>query len=242
VDNAAVTASGRRKARVRWRLVCILSASGFLMLVGALFLLLEFGYCQWHPYIYMWQTMRGTGRNNIPRGYTGAWRSWFVFGDKRFTEFRNGKGHGLDIYWNANGSRRFQDELRDGVPHGAAITWHDNGRLSHVYRCEYDKKDGAGVSWHSNGQLASLFQYRCGTITGRALVWDSKGQLIADGVWRDGRPWDGSVLMRDWKRDGDEVFTYREGVEVARKPAPQDAPPAPALAEHREVPAANRQE
>ena len=193
---------------------------GYLVAVVALclpaLLLLECGHCQWHRYIYLWQYCRGKEEAlNWPDGFTGTWTSWFLGGGRRETSFRNGIPHGKDEYWYGEGQERFVQEIRNGVKEGPALFWYPNGRLRHSRWYEGGELNGPSIFWHENGRLKEISWRRHWKLHGRQRLWDPDGKLKADGVWRDGSPWEGTFA--DWTDDDSVVKRFTGGVEAKER-------------------------
>ncbi|MFC1805518.1 toxin-antitoxin system YwqK family antitoxin [Planctomycetota bacterium] len=138
-----------------------------------------------------------------PRDFTGVWRRWYVGGMRGFSTYEAGKLHGPNKLFYSN-----------GVP-CLEFNW------------QHGHKHGVGRVWYENGQLRVEDHWKEGELDGRDRYWDMNGKLVADGVRRDGRPWEGTFLGARSYGDAKGVFveTYRDGAKVGQQPVDAALPP-----------------
>ncbi len=158
--------------------------------------LLAFGNPQWHRYIYIWQSLGDPNRpdEKMPANYSGIWKSWFIGGERLESEYRNGRLNGKCVYWFASRQKKWEDHWKDGRKQGPSILWWSNGKLRHVIHYREDQADGP------------------------ERYWSRRGRLVADGVWRDGKEWDGTFL--GFAADHDILRTRLAGIAVKEESLP----------------------
>lgn len=86
----------------------------------------------------------------------GLWMEWYDTGIPRFIgEWKEGKGHGVWMYFHENGEVSERAEVRDDVWQGIAEGWHANGQKSFEgFYMNYQKK-GKWTWWKENGSVDS---------------------------------------------------------------------------------------
>lgn len=168
----------------------------------AIWLLLRYGNPQWNRHIYIYQAWHMGDTNYAdqarPEDYTGTWRRWSRDGSRDEIEYRNGEPLKMTC-WDADGHRTFQREvvqLERGAPVEIWRFWHSNGRLKAITHCRNEK------------------------LHGRKARWERDGRPICDGVYRDGRPWQGTFIGVPgegglWRP---MILTYDRGRLVGQRP------------------------
>ena len=169
------------------------------------YLVLTYGNPQWHRWVYIWQSLREKHGAEMarPRDYTGVWRRWYVGGVTGLSTYEAGRLHGPTKTFYSNGMPWTEQNWQHGVAHGV-------GRV-----------------WYEDGQLRVEDHWKRGEPDGRQRYWDMNGKLVADGVSRDGRPWEGTFLGARNYGDAKGVFIerYRDGAKVGQQLVDAALPP-----------------
>ncbi|MBI1904326.1 MAG: hypothetical protein HYS13_24795 [Planctomycetia bacterium] len=118
-------------------------------------------------------------------------------------QFAGGKPFGQWTWWNANGNVVAKCNYKDGKIDGAKKFWNDK---SNLVREEVYNDDGFMVeltAWHDNGQKRLQGSYKprkdaLKDVFAAAVVkhgtwtyWNKTGEVVAQGEWKDGKPWSG---------------------------------------------------
>jgi len=73
------------------------------------------------------------------------------------------------------------------------------------------KLNGPALSWYEDsGRKRCQGQHKGGVKVGVWLHWDTEGKLIAEGTYRDGKPWEGTFI--ELHRWAPTPTTYVKGV------------------------------
>jgi len=123
----------------------------------------------------------------VPSGYTGVRRTY------------HGGGLESEINW-----------LR-GRKHGRAILWYYNGDVLMVETFKRGRLHGKHTAWHTGGEKWSEVVYVEGKKEGRELKWSADGTVEADGIWKNGKPWQGHIYENFQDR------FYKDGVEITHR-------------------------
>jgi antitoxin component YwqK of YwqJK toxin-antitoxin module len=143
----------------------------------------------------------------------GTWTGWHLHGKKASEcTYKKGLIVGSKRYWNNRGKLIREDRYKEG--HLREVTaWYDNGQKEYHGTFSVPKEDGS----------RGLFEGppRDGVWT----YWDREGKTLAQGTWKDGKPWDGicGVPRRSLinPEAGMEQFGhYRDGELIERVPHP----------------------
>lgn len=130
----------------------------------------------------------------------------------------NGKKHGLQRLWHANGKLSMEYNSADGKREGWARTWHFNGTLATEEHYKNGLLSGTTRSWHDNGQLAYVGQYEKDVPFGYLVWFHENGRPKKTGFFRNDKP-DG--LWVEWDEEGKETsrkyFSAKEGKEITEK-------------------------
>ena len=122
-------------------------------------------------------------------------------------EYKNGKPHGLYIYWWKNGVKAEEKNFHDGISHGLWESWYPNGQKQLEQSVENGKLHGPASRWYSNGQKKDDSLYQNGRIIS-IVVWEPNGEKCSDTKLINGN----GVWVR-YKEDGTESWrsNYRNG-------------------------------
>jgi len=163
----------------------------------------------WHP-----------GR--VPRNYTGVWRTYF--GKKKTSSvaserhYVNGRLHGAVTFWRASGPLSL---VSDREPDRVQVI--DDGPARRVKVKEMSYKNGRPhgkeIEWYNDGRKWTEVNWVNGRKRGREVCWgwhDDEELILADGIWKNGKPWQGVLEDRYGNR-----HLYKDGREI--KAASDDA-------------------
>lgn len=119
-------------------------------------------------------------------------------------EWKDGERDGVWEDYQPNGSVRMRQHFRAGQLGGKTELWNDKGAL--LFESHYDDKGNLSESirYHDNGRKAkqgkflpkrnpSLIEFfpKLPEQDGTWTYWNKAGETIAEGVWKDGKPWSG---------------------------------------------------
>ena len=146
-------------------------------------------------------------RVELPRHFTGTWRTWYSHGQVR-TE-RNyvaGVLHGVCSEWDEVGRLVSSGEYDDGeYSQGSFRSWYqmDDDAKTRCYcitTYSLRRPHGSYTHWTAEGQPLIEGNHINDRRSGTWRRWDVSGQLIAEGEYRKGQPWNGSFAIRSNKR------------------------------------------
>ena len=122
-------------------------------------------------------------------------------------EYKNGKPHGLYIYWWKNGVKAEEKNFHNGISHGLWESWYPNGQKQLEQSVENGKLHGPASRWYSNGQKKDDSLYQNGRVIS-IVVWKPNGEKCSDTKLINGN----GVWVR-YKEDGTESWrsNYRNG-------------------------------
>jgi hypothetical protein len=202
-----------------------------MLLPPALYLcLLRFGNPQWHSRIYVFQAYHwpghGGGLMQIPAGFSGTWRDWYADRTLRF--------EAVFVHGRICGEYAFYDRAGNVTDSGTGVglsvvetstEGEDNAHLmifNPAYRARPSPAaapqgfSGVWTRWHEGGTKRSDEHYVDGVRHGQATYWDpDEARKVASGVWRMGKPWEGTFLEGDSRR-WLTLVTYHDGNRTGR--------------------------
>jgi antitoxin component YwqK of YwqJK toxin-antitoxin module len=136
----------------------------------------------------------------------GSWLMWNCPEELRSMEFYDKDvPTGTWIDWHSNGQKASECTYKDGCIKDKKLYWRENGDIyqENIY-------NGKGIqlevtTWHPNGKkmmrgtyldqkdIKTVLENQKGLDLqdGRWTYWDEEGNIVADGVWKDGKPWEG---------------------------------------------------
>jgi hypothetical protein len=112
--------------------------------------------------------------------------------------------HGPSETWYENGVLATRREYRDGRLNGIAKVYFRNREL-HQYSFRNNAPHGPSVAYHPNGKKKWECRYKDGVLDGEFAHYDEDGKLIVRGLYRRGRPYDGTFLV------GQRILHLRQG-------------------------------
>ncbi len=124
------------------------------------------------------------------RPYTGVWETFFDFDRK---------------------DKRSRTTYKDGRRHGPETLWHENGKKFFELNWTEGELDGNLTQWHTSGKKAWEVQFVRGRHHGFEKAWDVHGEPLCAGEWRNGKPWNDTVIIAVEKGDGQAIQQYKNG-------------------------------
>jgi len=127
---------------------------------------------------------------------------------EREEQFREGRREGLSIEWHYPGRKASQCTYHNDRIVGSRVCWNSkNGAPS--FQETYDANgDLAEVTaWYDNGQLEKRGRFKgvwpdvwggpqvSGRRDGTWTYWNPDGKVVAEGEWKDGKPWSGTCIV-----------------------------------------------
>jgi len=144
--------------------------------------------------------------------------------------FKDGKKHGKWTYWVRVRLPKVHVLLtrrdcyyKEGKPHGVWTTWHVGKTKTEETPYRNGLIHGTQTLWYRSGKKKRTMQYVNGVRTGVCKQWSENGDLIAEGTFKDGKPWTGTFVFtkEHGSRISDWIVEYVEGV-----PRDNNYPPA----------------
>jgi len=183
---------------------------------------------------YSWRTGKVTTEEPYAYGLMhGELRGYYPdTGNLRWiVPFEHGKRQGTAKVYSQSGRVLSETPCSQGREHGLSTWWDEKGDI--VAQGTYEQGEmwtGTFVEWIGPGlerdgdQGSVIWAYRDGVLHGRTVWRDAQGAVIADGEYRQGKPWNGSFIDADPLRKavgpgkrGWSIRSYRNGSEVAKK-------------------------
>jgi antitoxin component YwqK of YwqJK toxin-antitoxin module len=126
--------------------------------------------------------------------------------------YTNGALDGAVCSWSDDGLLWRVTSLRKGVLDGLLIELRPNWGINAFCFYRDDMKNGPYARYGTDGKLAARGSFKAGRLHGRLTVWEGD-ILLADGVYRDGKPWDGMFRAPD-PEYGNLLEVYKDGQRV----------------------------
>jgi len=106
----------------------------------------------------------------------------------------NGQVNGLQESF--AGGRKFRElSFREGVRDGYERQyWLPTSQLSLCGNWKAGKKDGNWAAFYVNEKLGFRWQMKNGVMQGRAIAWSPEGKKVAEGLFRAGKPFEGTFV------------------------------------------------
>jgi antitoxin component YwqK of YwqJK toxin-antitoxin module len=139
--------------------------------------------------------------------------------ERSIQQYREGKQHGMDCFFNPDGTFSHFISFKDGVPDGPSISCWPNGILRDADSCSngrngpartwwptggpqrdmffaHDKPIGKHTFWlHSNGAKSHEIEYSAAGVPTNTTLWASDGRCIGTGTYKNGQPWEGYFAL-----------------------------------------------
>jgi antitoxin component YwqK of YwqJK toxin-antitoxin module len=117
---------------------------------------------------------------------TGLWAGWQPSGEKEWEAiYKDGRIVGKKVYW--------------ATP-PMVVPRPPGPRSKELVIVREENYDATGdmtevVKYHYNGKQSMRGLFTAGKKNGTWTYWDKSGEVLADGVWKDGAPWSGSIAF-----------------------------------------------
>jgi antitoxin component YwqK of YwqJK toxin-antitoxin module len=102
-------------------------------------------------------------------------------------QYQEGKKHGVEQKWFADGSPSYYSEYHEGKKHGTTKTWWKNGHPRSVGRFADGIGEGIQEQWYQSGSLFKKRQLVNGKEQGLQQSWRENGKLYNNYEAKDGR-------------------------------------------------------
>jgi antitoxin component YwqK of YwqJK toxin-antitoxin module len=197
-------------------------------------------------YTGVWRTHYRDGKPRAETPYKnglrhGAYTGWHDNGQKAEEgSFTEGKPTGIARTWDyegkltstldyqtASGKRcdsspvKREVELKYGKVDTVNPEWYLAGADPSAWRPKDDPEwymDGAYTVWHPNGQKSQSGRYVKNARDGQWTTWDAKGEVLVSGVYKNGKPWDGTFHDYFDYEGFSMIGTFKDGVRVGDLP------------------------
>jgi antitoxin component YwqK of YwqJK toxin-antitoxin module len=146
---------------------------------------------------------------------------------------------GIVTEWHVSGGKWRECHYFDGRKHGAEKWWFPSGKPHSKCAWKANKLNGTYVEYFESGPKKLEVELANGLKHGRERTYDAQRGVLADGMYRDGKPWSGTLAIQGTQlvtmfKDGGQFETtepitviqeYVEG--VPQKLTKNNARPAP---------------
>ena len=119
-------------------------------------------------------------------------RSGFVYEEG---ELRHGLRHAVWRSYHDNGRIKSISQYSNGLENGLYQEWYDTGVLRYEWMKQDGHSHGRHRSYHQNGNLKEDAMLEDDLMHGPCQVWDEDGVLLADGVYEQGSPVEGTFII-----------------------------------------------
>jgi len=126
----------------------------------------------------------------------GPSTEWYLYGGARKTEGQFGSNlmTGRWIHWFGEGRKAWEALYSADKLVGTKRSWYYSGELWSEEDYDWGRITAAR-SWYRNGGRLREEAFKDGVKHGPARYWTEDGELLAEGIWREGKPWDGVCLV-----------------------------------------------
>ena len=131
--------------------------------------------------------------------YTGKVFSIGRHGGYSKNNYKDGKPHGFETEWHANGQKEMEGNYKDGKMNGLKIHWYENGQKKSEGNWKDGERDGLHVGWHQNGQKLVEANYKNGKQNGLETAWHTNGHKRHEANWKDGK----KISAKYWNSKGE---------------------------------------
>jgi hypothetical protein len=125
-------------------------------------------------------------------------------------EFEHGFRHGTWREYHENGSRLTEGLYKNGSEDGVHRTWFGNGNLRREVTFADGLAQGPRNLFYESGQLREACHYENDVRTGECKAWDEEGRLLAEGIYRDDSPWEGTFVVQPPMEPAEELPTFND--------------------------------
>jgi len=124
---------------------------------------------------------------------------------------KNGTRHGKEILRNSKGQIIMEAMFDHNELHGQYLRWHENGTKASDGHYTHGLENGVFMQWHKNGQLKIESTYHNGLLEGRRREWTENGALLADAIFANHKPVDGTVVIEQREGSPPLVRSFKDG-------------------------------
>ena len=130
-------------------------------------------------------------------------------------QFKDGKLHGFDTGWHANGKMSYKTNYVNGKQHGLYTGWHENGKKASQHNQKDGKLHGLGTGWAENGRKRRETNHRDGKLDGLRTLWHENGKKSHETNYKDGKQ---HGLLTTWDKEGNitSQSRYENGKQVEK--------------------------
>ncbi|MCK5353583.1 MAG: toxin-antitoxin system YwqK family antitoxin [Methyloprofundus sp.] len=117
-----------------------------------------------------------------------------------------------------NGQMSYEGKYKDGKQHGLSIWWHENGQRKSEQNYVNGKNHGSAIWWYENGQKKEETNYKDEKRHGLSRRWNEDGQKIREGNYVNGKE-HGILITIDYengKKESEIKTNYKNGIETTR--------------------------
>ncbi len=94
------------------------------------------------------------------------------------TPYVNGKKHGVETWWEEDGTKEREETWRNGRRHGMETEWYENGRKRQDTMWKDGEKHGLSAWWDEAGKKEREIYYTRKKIHA-GMEWDEEGNVIS---------------------------------------------------------------
>jgi hypothetical protein len=122
----------------------------------------------------------------------------------------HGFRHGIWREYHENGNLRTEGLYENGSEIGVHRTWFDNGNLRREVTFVDGLAHGRRNVFYESGQLREACNYEEDVRTGKCMSWDEDGRPLAEGVYRDDFPWEGTFVVQSPVEPAEEFASFND--------------------------------
>lgn len=122
------------------------------------------------------------------------WQEWAE--DSTLTReitFEDGKRHGPYRHYWPTGKIRYEGSYSKGDRHGIFTRWFEGSNKESVVSYKDNEEEGVAKYFYDNGRQRAEYTFIDGLLEGESRTWSKEAKLLAIGIYRQDKPWSGTI-------------------------------------------------